>query len=59
MEFTIRILVVIVLIVIVFVVLLALISGWTGQSGGLIKGMGDWLRQVLGGQSSLPSASKP
>ena len=57
MEFTIRVLVVVVLIVIAFVVFLALISVWSGESGSMLKGLGDWFKQVLSGGEKPPSGS--
>jgi hypothetical protein len=57
MEFTIRVLVVIILIVIAFVVFVALISVWGGESGGMLKGLQDWFKQILGGGIKPPTGA--
>jgi hypothetical protein len=59
MEFSIRVLVVIVLIVIAFVVFVALIGSWGGESGGIVKALSDWFRQIISGQAKPPSGTLP
>jgi hypothetical protein len=55
MEFTIRVLIAIVLLVIVFVVLVALIGGWGGDIGAMLKGLSEWFNQILAGKVKPPT----
>ena len=50
MEFTIRALVVIVMMLIAFVVIVALIAGWGGESGNILKTLTDWFSKVIRGE---------